>query len=134
MTTHDSRDDRRAKAPGRKPYSPPKLVVFGDVRLLTRSGATSKSEGSPTFKKSPTGSDRRLKENIVPIGTHSEGVGLYIFQYRAEFRDAMGHGAHLGVMADEVEAVMPEAVTVDASGYRHVDYLLLDRRVPEVGR
>jgi hypothetical protein len=134
MTPEDSSDDRDAAKGERKPYSPPKLVVYGDVRLLTRSGATSKSEGSPTFKKTTT-SDRRLKENIIPVGTHATGVPLYLFHYRAEFRDALGHGAHLGVMADEVEAVMPEAVGRDASGYQHVDYDLLDALVaPEARR
>ena len=70
-------------------------------------------------------SDRRAKQNIVRIGDHPLGVGLYLFDYKPEFRDAWGHGRQLGVMADEVEQVMPHAVSAHADGYRRVDYAML---------
>ena len=62
-------------------------------------------------------SDRRLKSNIERIGTHPLGIGVYeynIFDRRER-----------GVMADEVEAVMPEAVVLHPSGYKMVDYGML---------
>lgn len=62
-------------------------------------------------------SDRRLKSNIVRIGTHPLGIGIYeydIFDRR-----------EVGVMADEVERVMPEAVVRHPSGYQMVDYALI---------
>ena len=62
-------------------------------------------------------SDRRLKSNIDRIGTHPLGIGVYeynIFDRRER-----------GVMADEVEAVMPEAVVLHPSGYKMVDYGML---------
>jgi len=115
--------DRQEPQP-RKPYRAPKLVVHGDVRVLTRSGAFSRSEGAPTNKK--TTSDRRAKEAIVAIGRHATGVCLYLFRYRPEFRPLMGPATYLGVMADEVETIVPAAVSTDADGYRQVDYAALD--------
>ena len=38
---------------------------------------------------------------------------------------ACGHGGHFGVMADEVERIVPEAVSVHPNGYRQVDYASL---------
>ena len=59
-------------------------------------------------------SDRRLKSNIERIGTHPLGIGIYEY-------DIFG-GRQIGVMADEVEAVMPEAVIEHSSGYKMVNY------------
>lgn len=62
-------------------------------------------------------SDRRLKSNIVRIGTHPLGVGLYAY-------DIFGH-REIGVMADEVEAILPQAVITMPSGYKAVYYGML---------
>ena len=63
-------------------------------------------------------SDRRLKSNIVRVGTHPLGIGVYeydIFDRRER-----------GVMADEVEQVKPEAVTTHPTeGYKMVYYGML---------
>lgn len=59
-------------------------------------------------------SDRRLKSNIVRLGTHPLGVGWYAY-------DINGHREE-GVMADEVLAVKPSAVHVHESGYLQVAY------------
>jgi hypothetical protein len=72
-----------------------------------------------------TGSDRVIKDDIVRIGRHPTGIGLYLFSYKPEFRDAWGDGRQLGVMADEVEQVMPQAVSWHHRGYKMVDYGLL---------
>lgn len=61
-----------------------------------------------------TFSDRRLKSNIVRIGTHPIGVGIYEY-------DIFG-GRQIGVMAQELMDVMPEAVHQHPSGYLMVDY------------
>jgi hypothetical protein len=61
-----------------------------------------------------TFSDRRLKSNIVRIGTHPIGVGIYEY-------DIFG-GRQIGVMAQELMEVMPEAVHQHPSGYLMVDY------------
>jgi hypothetical protein len=109
-----------ATEPPRKRYASPKLIRYGAVNALTRSGVSTKNEGSPVLRR--VGSDRRLKENVVRVGTHPLGPGLYLFDYKPEFRDAHGHGRQFGVMADEIAAVMPGAISRDAEGYLGVDY------------
>jgi hypothetical protein len=61
-------------------------------------------------------SDMRLKHDIVLIGRLDDGLGYYRFVYNG------GHTAYVGVMAQEVQAVMPEAVTLGADGYMRVSY------------
>jgi hypothetical protein len=65
-------------------------------------------------------SDRRLKTNIQRIGTHRLGIGIYSYDY------VWGEHA-VGVMADEVKTVMPEAVVRGADGYDRVDYSKLNQ-------
>ena len=64
-------------------------------------------------------SDRRLKADIVRLGTLQNGLGLYSFRY------TFAPGRYVGVMADEVEALMPAAVSVHRSGYRMVNYAMV---------
>jgi hypothetical protein len=62
-------------------------------------------------------SDIRLKSNIVRVGTHPLGIGIYeydIFDRRER-----------GVMAQEVEKVRPEAVAEHPDGYKMVNYAAL---------
>ena len=107
-------------------YQKPKLVTFGSVASLTRSAASGSSEGSQgTGVMKPSGSDRRIKEHVERIGTHCLGIGLYLFDYKPKHRDTWGHDRQFGVIADEVEAVMPEAVSLHPDGYKMVDYALL---------
>ena len=63
-------------------------------------------------------SDRRLKSNIERIGTHKLGIGIYEYDIFGERQQ--------GVMADEAEKVMPEAVLMHPSGYKMVNYGLLN--------
>jgi hypothetical protein len=70
-------------------------------------------------------SDPATKENLVRVGEHPAGFGLYLFDYKPDFRDDCGHGRQFGVMADEIETIVPEAVSVGPDGYRRVNYALL---------
>jgi len=70
-------------------------------------------------------SDRRAKERIVRIGTHPLGFGLYLFDFKRALRKRFGAGRQFGVLADEVERILPAAVSVGADGYRRVDYSML---------
>lgn len=112
-------------------YRSPALVCYGKVRDLTQSGSSNLRESNcgwdnvPTKNRPCQGSDPRLKENVVRIGTHPLGIGLYLFDYKPEFQAQWGYGRRFGVMADEVEAVMTEAVREHADGYRMVDYAML---------
>jgi Chaperone of endosialidase len=72
-------------------------------------------------------SDPRTKENIKAVGVLDNGLTLYSFEYKDEFKDRQygGHGVHVGVMADEVEQVFPFAVRTLDDGYKVVDYGLI---------
>jgi hypothetical protein len=67
-------------------------------------------------------SDIRAKQDIVQVGRLDNGFPLYSFQYKPEFRDECGHGFHIGVMAQDIEQIIPDAVAVHADGYKMVDY------------
>jgi hypothetical protein len=108
----------------RKPYATPRLVKYGEVKSLTQastSGSNEGSGGSGVMKPS----DRTLKQDIVRIGSHPLGFGLYLFRYKPEFRDAYGHGRQMGVMVDEVAAAAPWAIKPGATGPAVVDYGML---------
>ena len=64
-------------------------------------------------------SDMRLKHDIVLLGRLDDGLGYYRFVYNG------GHTTYVGVMAQEVATVMPEAVMRGADGYMLVSYDLL---------
>jgi len=72
-------------------------------------------------------SDPRMKENVKAIGVLDNGLTLYSFEYKNEFKDHeyAGHGVHVGVMADEVEQVYPYAVSTLDDGYKVVNYGLI---------
>ena len=61
-------------------------------------------------------SDIRLKHDIVLLGRLDDGLGYYRFTYNG------GHTPYVGVMAQEVQGVMPAAVSVGANGYLRVSY------------
>ena len=64
-------------------------------------------------------SDIRLKKNVIKLGTHKTlGIGLYIWDYIWGEKGA-------GVMAQELEKVMPEAVITMPDGYKAVNYSML---------
>ena len=59
-------------------------------------------------------SDIRLKSNIVKVGDHPKGFGIY--EYDIDGR------RERGVMAQEVEKIIPEAVLEHPDGYKMVNY------------
>lgn len=62
-------------------------------------------------------SDERLKNDIVRVGRLDNGLNVYRYRF--------GDGpVQIGVMAQEVESVKPEAVHVDPSGFLKVDYAI----------
>src|SRR6266700_2064966 len=71
--------------------------------------------GSLTFSFS----DMRLKRDIVELTRLGNGIGLY--RYRYSWSDQF----YVGVMAQEVAKIVPDAVVRDADGYLRVDYFQL---------
>jgi hypothetical protein len=69
-------------------------------------------------------SDIRTKENIAAVGKLPNGLTVYEFEYKPEFKDKKyyGKGRHRGLMAHEVEALIPEAVIQMEDGYKAIDY------------
>ncbi|CAB5228675.1 hypothetical protein UFOVP1545_14 [uncultured Caudovirales phage] len=59
-------------------------------------------------------SDIRLKSKIIRVGTHPRGIGIY--EYDIDGR------RERGVIAQEVERVLPSAVIEHPDGYKMVDY------------
>lgn len=70
-------------------------------------------------------SDRRLKKDIQFVEQLENGINVYAFEYKDEYKDVHGHGVHYGFMADEIEQVIPEAVVTMADGYKAVNYGLV---------
>jgi len=68
-------------------------------------------------------SDIRLKHDIVLVGHLDNGLGYYRFSYNGSDK------AYVGVMAQEVQAVMPEAVVRGSDGYLRVYYNRLGIRM-----
>lgn len=52
-------------------------------------------------------------------------ICLYLFDYKSEFQARAGLGRQFGVMADEVEAIVPKALVVHLDGYKRVNYAIL---------
>jgi hypothetical protein len=61
-------------------------------------------------------SDIALKHDIVLLGHLDNGIGFYRFDYNGSDK------AYVGVIAQEVQAIMPQAVTRDRDGYLRVFY------------
>ncbi len=111
----ESRQRLHAKAP----YRAPKLEILGSLRSATRgSGGTQSGCG----RRHEEMSDRRAKEDIVKVGQHPLGLGIYLFRYKAPYSRLYGTGRHIGVMADEVAEKYPDAVSRHEDGYLMVDY------------
>lgn len=100
-------------------------LVGGAGQVSTSSG-TSSSTGTSTSKSggglgsfvgaaATAFSDRRLKEDVIEVG---EAYGLPVY----EFSYIGSPERHTGFMADEVEVLYPDAVTVAANGYKMVNY------------
>lgn len=65
-------------------------------------------------------SDRRAKTGIRRVGTTDGGIPIYVYRYKT------GGPAQMGVMADEVEKVIPAAVLESSSGLKYVNYALVN--------
>jgi hypothetical protein len=135
----ETKDQETKVARPRAAYRPPSLVFYGAVATLTQNatGCDNNDNSACTGvlgrqnPHPPKTSDRRLKEHVERVGTHPMGFGLYFFEYKQGHREQSGHGRQFGVMADEVELVLPEAVGLRADGFKTVNYDMLGIRHPQ---
>jgi hypothetical protein len=105
----------------KKTYQKPVLKTYGLVKHLTQSAGSANGDAGAGMMPS----DRAVKENIVRIDIHPLGFDLYLFDYKPAYRERCGYGRQFGVMADEIETVMPEAVSTHPDGYKMVNYAML---------
>lgn len=83
-----------------------------------------KSSAAPMGPPPPTPSDRLLKTDVAQVGLLREEIPLYRFRYIAG-----GSEEYVGVMAQDVLPILPEAVTTDEQGFMFVDYEKLGTRM-----
>ncbi len=99
----------------------------GELVLVSNSGGLFHEAGDSYYLINTDGgatSDATLKENIVPIDNALEKVlaigGVY-FNFKEKQLSAPSNGRQIGVIAQNVESVFPEAV-VEQDGIKHVRY------------
>jgi Protein of unknown function (DUF3300)/Chaperone of endosialidase len=83
--------------------------------------------GGGGFRGGGRRSDIALKRDIVLLGRLANGLGYYRFSYLGSSK------AYVGVIAQEVQAVMPEAVTRGSDGYLSVYYEKLGLKLRTYG-
>ncbi len=97
-----------------------------DLRSAAASEANANAQNSAGWSVINAGlgalfSDEDLKENIVEVGRLYNGLKVYLFTYRGDTVP------HIGLLAQEVVQVRPEAVSVEKNGYMKVNYALACR-------
>ena len=100
---------------GMKGGTPGFSNLFGGAGGGGGIGGSLGSTGAGIESSFGTVSDRRLKTNIHRISTRPDGLGVYEFEY------IWGGGKHIGLMAQEVLGIYPDAVR-SVGGYYTVDY------------
>ncbi len=110
-----------------------KLDVVGDSRITSGSlgvgvapNATDGRIDASNDIVAYSTSDQRLKENVTPIENALEKVKTLTgveFDWKEETAHVHGyHGHDVGIIAQDVQAVLPEAVRTNDSGYLSVRY------------
>lgn len=69
-------------------------------------------------------SDARLKENLVPLDASLEKISQ-LTGFEFSFADIGTEDRKIGLMAQDVERLFPEAVSQNSEGYLSVDYSAL---------
>jgi RHS repeat-associated protein len=89
----------------------------GTVGVVGAEGVTAAAGEQPLVEAAcQVRSDARLKRDIIPVGRLENGLNLY--RYRYLWSDQL----YVGVMAQEVAEVVPDAVVTGPDGYLRVDY------------
>jgi hypothetical protein len=101
-------------------------VRFGSLGIgMAASGTSGRIDAANDIVAFST-SDIRLKENIVPIPNALDKISKIsgnTYDWRVELKDVHGYeGNDVGVIAQEVEAVLPQLVQDRDNGYKAVKY------------
>jgi Chaperone of endosialidase len=94
----------------------PIVASFAMAGLSIKDAAQAQLNTTASGARPVTTSDRRLKTDVVRIGAHALGFGIYRFKY------LWSEDEHIGVLAQEVAEVLPGAVVRQPDGFFAVDY------------
>ena len=115
----ESATESHQPKPAKAPYRSPRIELLGGLRSATRGTGPANGDAGQGMMAA---SDRNVKEDIVRIGQHPLGLGIYVFRYKAPYSERYGNHRRVGVMADEVAEKYPDAVSRHEDGYLMVDY------------
>lgn len=106
-----------------------KLHVAGDVRVGTGTTGCVK-DADATIIAGTCSSDRRLKKNVTPFHSSLDKVSqlqpVHFYWNADAYPDRhFGASESFGLIAQDVEQVLPELVTTDDQGYKAVRYSAL---------
>jgi len=101
---------------------PPK-PVYRNVGLAAFKDALSIATSAATIYAA---SSKKLKDNIIQVGKSILGYNIYKFNYKGQAQ------RYIGVIAEEIQQLKPEAVRMLPNGYLGVNYNLLDVEFKEV--
>jgi hypothetical protein len=74
-------------------------------------------------------SDARAKTELHLEGRRKDGIGIYTFEYRGD----PSHTRYMGVIAQEVQSIRPEAVIELPDGFLAVNYSAIGATFGQVG-
>ena len=101
------------------------ITITGNLTATEITGSTLTTSGTITAGGDVTAffsSDERLKDNVTPIEGALEKVNQ-IGGYGFDWNSNSEHSGHdVGVIAQEIEKVLPEVVTTRDNGYKAVRY------------
>ncbi len=89
---------------------------FYNAQAQTTAGDNFLRSAAQSAATAMMASDKRLKENITPVGKLGNGLTVYCFNFKGENKP------QIGLIAQEVQQVKPEAVEQRADGYLYVNY------------
>jgi endosialidase-like protein len=109
------------------PTATDRLQVFGDVRVGTTGTNGCVKDFSGAGLVGTCSSDRRFKKNISPFGSVLNQLSalqpVHYYWRASEFPDRhFGDSQAAGLIAQDVEQVLPELVETDTDGYKAVNY------------
>lgn len=99
------------------------VVASFAMSTLTVERAAAQSNVTILSSRAVTPSDRRLKTDMQRVAEHPAGFGIYRFKY------LWSDTEYVGVVAQEVRKVRPQAVVRGDDGFLRVDYAAIGMKM-----
>ena len=100
-----------------------KAALTAPAVALLLSVNSKRAYAPPPISGTDAFSDLRLKQDVKRVSALPNGLPLYSFRYK------WGGPTFVGVIAQDVLRVMPDAVLTDPEGFYRVDYAMLGTRM-----